>query len=176
MNNKVINFILFQLGWFACVYSAASQQALLGVAIVFVLVIYHVATIEHKSNEIRIIIIAMTIGLVWDSILVALGWLSYSDGMIVDFIAPYWIVVMWGLFAMTLNHSLSWLKNKLVVAAILGFVAGPLAYYAGHKLGAVEFVQQSQAFIALAISWAIFTPLLLKLSSKDLVLNQAEAS
>lgn len=174
MNNKIINFILFQLGWFACVLSAANQQALLGAGLAMMFMLYHIVTLENKASEIKIIIIAMLIGLVWDSVLVSLGWLNYSDGMITDQLAPYWIVVMWGLFAMTLNHSLAWLKSKLMIASVFGLVAGPLAYYAGYKLGAVVFIEQTQALIALSISWAIFTPLLLKLASNNVLVGNLE--
>jgi hypothetical protein len=84
--------------------------------------------------------------------------------MMVANIAPHWIVVMWGLFATTLNVSLAWLKQKLALAAMLGAVAGPLAYYAGYKLNALQFNNMSVTLIALAIGWALFTPLLIRLT------------
>ena len=47
-----------------------------------------------------------------------------------------------------------------------GAVAGPLAYYGGHRLGAVNFTDMNMALLYLAIGWSIFTPLLLFLAKR----------
>lgn len=165
MKNIVINIILFQIGWFACVLTAASNQPLVGAIISLFIIVSHVLISKQYKQEIRIIVIAMIIGLFWDSLIVSAGWITYTSGMLNDFIAPYWIVLMWALFATTLNYSLSWMKEKLLLSVVFGAIAGPLAYYAGMKLGAVEFTNETNALVALSIGWAIFTPSLLKLAS-----------
>ncbi|MEK9778156.1 MAG: DUF2878 domain-containing protein, partial [Methylophilaceae bacterium] len=80
-------------------------------------------------------------------------------------LTPLWIVVMWLLFAMTLNHSLSWLKRRYVLSFVFGALGGPLAYVAGEKLGAVE-ITSDLSLVILAISWAMITPLLMKYSDR----------
>ena len=172
MKNIFINIILFQIGWFACVLTAASNQPLLGAIISMFILVSHVLMSKQYKQEISIIVIAMLIGLLWDSLIVSAGWITYTSGMLSDFMAPYWIVLMWALFATTLNYSLSWMKSKLLLSAVFGAVAGPLAYYAGMKLGAVEFVNEVNALIALSIGWAIFTPLLLKVASYKSLENE----
>ncbi len=166
MNPLILNFILFQIGWFACVLSGASNQAWIGVSIAGFIIAFHLFRAQQKQKELWLISSAMVIGAIWDSLLVYQGWLSYTSGTLIAHTAPYWIIVMWGLFATTLNLSLRWLKGKTQLAIVFGAIAGPLAYYAGQKLGAVQFVEPVPAFIALAIGWAIFTPLLLFLSSR----------
>ena len=167
MKNILINIILFQIGWFACVMTAASSQPIFGAIISLVIIVSHILMSKQYKQELRIIIIAMMIGLFWDSLIVSAGWLTYQSGMVVDFMAPYWIVLMWALFATTINSSLSWMKEKLILSSVFGAIAGPLAYYAGVKLGAVEFLNEINALIALSIGWALFTPLLLKLSTNN---------
>ena len=81
-------------------------------------------------------------------------------------IAPPWILALWALFASTLNVSLRWLRGRIVVAVVLGAVAGPLSYWAGVRMGAVEFTQPVVALVALAVGWAVFTPLLMVLSAR----------
>ena len=164
MSKIVINIILFQIGWFACVLSAANNHPLVGASISLFIIVSHVLLSREYKQEIRIIVIAMVIGLFLDSFIISAGLITYTSGMLNDFIAPYWIVLMWALFATTLNYSLSWMRNKLLVSVVLGAIAGPLAYYAGMKLGAVEFINEMKALISLSIGWAICTPLLLKLS------------
>lgn len=165
MKNIVINLILFQIGWLACVLTAASNQPTFGAIISLVIIVSHLIMSKQYKQELRIIFIAMMMGLLWDSLIVSAGWITYQSGMVFDFMAPYWIVLMWALFATTLNSSLSWMKEKLILSSLFGAIAGPLAYYAGVKLGAVEFVNDLNALVALSIGWAIFTPLLLKLST-----------
>jgi Protein of unknown function (DUF2878) len=73
---------------------------------------------------------------------------------------------MWVLFASTLNVSLRWLRGRWTLAALLGAMAGPLAYYGGAKLGGVVISEPVLAFTALAIGWAAFVPLLIRLSTR----------
>ena len=100
------------------------------------------------------------------SMLVWLNWLQYSSGILIPNTAPYWIVLMWGLFATILNVSLRWLRGRWLIAAIAGGLGGPLAYYGGHRLGALEFGDQNAALIALALGWAVVTPILVALSER----------
>jgi len=166
LSHKMINFVLFQIGWFACVLSGAARQPLIGVAIAAAIIGWHVWRAQQPSREIILLLLAMLVGALWDSLLVWQAWLDYPAGILLPHTAPYWIIIMWALFASTLNLSLRWLKAHLLLAVILGAVAGPLAYYAGARLGAVDFLQPTPAFIALALGWAVFTPLLVILSNR----------
>lgn len=162
----LLNFVLFQIGWFACVLSGAAKQPLIGAAIAALIIGWHVWHAQQPAKEISLLLIAMLVGAVWDSLLVWQAWLNYPAGILFPNTAPYWIIMLWALFATTLNLSLRWLKQHMVLAILLGAVAGPLAYYGGARLGAVDFVQPANAIIALAIGWALFTPLLVLLSNR----------
>ena len=171
----VTNFILFQIGWFACVLSSAANQPVWGVVVAVVVIGYHLMRAVKPLPELYLIMIAMLIGAMWDSLLMALGLLDYTSGILFPNVAPYWIVVMWALFATTINVSLRWLKEKYRLAIILGAGAGPLAYYGGVKLGAVSFIDTNTALIVLALGWALFTPLLVAISKDIDGYREAEA-
>jgi len=156
----LVNFVLFQIGWFACVIGAGRGWPLAGTAVAAVIVATHVLRAARPARELKLVGVALAIGLVWDSALVSSGWMRFTSGVLVGGIAPPWILALWALFATTLNVSLGWLKGRPVVAALLGGVAGPLSYWAGARLGAVEFVAVTPALGALAIGWAVMTPLL----------------
>jgi hypothetical protein len=166
MKTSLINFVLFQLGWLACVISAANQQPLIGAVIASLIIVLHVWRAKVPGSEVKLIGLAVLIGLAWDSVLVWQGVLVYSTGMWLPFLAPYWIIMMWALFATTLNVSLRWLKGKFLYAVTFGAIGGPLAYYAGQRLGAVEFSETYLALGALFVGWAVFTPLLMVLSER----------
>ena len=82
------------------------------------------------------------IGAGFDSALVNSGWVSYASGQFSAYIAPYWIITMWMLFATTLNVSMRWMRGKPVLAAVFGLIGGPAAYLAGQKLGGIILVER----------------------------------
>lgn len=163
----IANFVAFQAGWFACVLAAAHALPWAGTACAAVIVAAHVFLAEQPRREIRLVAIALLIGFVWDSMLLMLGWLDFTSGFLFAGAAPHWILALWALFAMTLRHSLAWLQECLLTAALLGAIAGPLAYWGGTRLGAVILVEPLPALVALAIGWGVFTPLLLSLARES---------
>ncbi len=167
------NLIAFQIGWFACVLGGAYGQPWAGTALALTIAVVHLASSARPGDEARLLAIATALGAAWDSALVALGWVSYSAGTLLPGTAPVWIVAMWTLFATTLNVSLNWLKNRHLAAAAFGAVGGPLAYYAGMKLGAVRFADLGIAMAALALGWAVILPALLRLGQRFDGVNSA---
>ena len=166
MKSTIVNFILFQLGWLACVISAAKGLPLLGALIAACIIVFHIWRAALPLTELKLIAFALLIGAVWDSVLVWQGLLIYQSGILLPHVAPYWIIIMWALFATTLNVSLRWLKGRVLYAIVFGAIGGPLAYYAGQRLGAVEFSETVYALSALLVGWALFTPVLMALSQR----------
>jgi hypothetical protein len=162
----LVNFVAFQIGWFACVLGAAHGMPWLGVAVAAAVVAYHLLRASRARPEFVLILVAAAIGFVVDSALVATGWIAYPNGALIAGTAPAWIVAMWVVFATTLNVSLAWLKRSVPLAILFGAAGGPLAYAAGAKLGGLVFLQQMPALIALAIGWAAITPLLLWIADR----------
>lgn len=160
------NLVLFQIGWLACVLSGAARRPWIGALVAVSIVGVHLLRADRREPEIKLILIAVVIGAAFDSLLVWQAWLRYPSGILVPNTAPYWIVLMWGLFATILNISLRWLRGRWVIAALAGAAGGPLAYYGGHRLGALEFGDVTAAVLALSVGWAIFTPVLMALSAR----------
>ena len=155
-----INFVAFQLGWFACVLGAANGAPWFGPLVVAGAVLLHLLRAQRPTAELQLVACAMLLGLVVDSLLLASGWLRYPSGMWLPGLAPYWIVAMWGLFATTLNVSLGWLRGRPLLGVLMGAVGGPLSYLAGEKLGGIELLAPTAALAALAVAWGIAMPVL----------------
>jgi hypothetical protein len=164
--NILFNAIAFQLGWFACVLGGANQLPWLGTLVAVLIVYWHLNHAQQPGREFALLAVVGVMGALWDSLLVAIGWLDYPSGTLLSNTAPHWIVAMWVLFASTLNVSLRWLRGRWMLAMLLGAVAGPLAYYAGAGLGGVVITEPLPAFTALAAGWAAFVPLLIWLSTR----------
>jgi hypothetical protein len=162
----LVNFAAFQLGWFACVLGAANGLPWLGPIVVAAVVALHLAMSRRPMSELYLVLVAMVIGLLVDSLLLATGWLQYSVGLWLPGLAPYWIISMWALFATTLNVSMGWMRGRPILAVLMGAIGGPLSYLAGEKLGAIELTQPVHALAALSLAWALAMPLLMRLSAR----------
>lgn len=163
--NLLINVIAFKIGWISAVFGGANGMALIGAGVIMVAIAVHLYVVAEPARELTLILIVGLTGLVADSIPVSAGWLTYADGNVVAGFAPYWIVAMWMLFATTLNVSFRWLRSRLLLAAVIGAVAGPASYYAGSKIGAVEFTEFVPAVAALSITWMLLFPAFLMLAA-----------
>ena len=127
----------------------------------------HLTLVARPWRELYLVVLAGLLGAVLDSVLVALGWLSYPNGQLLAGTAPHWIVAMWMGFATILNVSLGWLRGRYILAVMLGAAAAPLAYYAGAELGGVRI--SADPWLALggvAVNWALAMPLLIYLASR----------
>ncbi len=60
----------------------------------------------------------------------------------------------------------AWLRGRHALAAVLGAVAGPASYFAGQKLGAIQFVEPTAALTSLAIGWAVIMPVLMLIAER----------
>ena len=156
------NFVLFQLGWFACVLGAAHGYAWAGALTALAIVAWHVAHAREPRRELLLVTCAAALGVVFESLLVQSGWIRFDAGVLVEGAATYWMVALWALFATTLNVSLRSLRTRGWLAALLGAIGGPLAYYAGARLGALEFVATGAGLAAIGAGWAVLTPLLFR--------------
>jgi Protein of unknown function (DUF2878) len=157
----LLNVAQFQVGWFACVLSAAAGHAWIGAAVAVNIVGIHLMRIENRFAELLLVIAAALVGLVADTMLIQSGWLTFAAGASAYGMTPYWMVTLWMIFATTLNHSLTWLHRNAVLAAVFGGLGGPLAYYAGERLGALRIADSFAAFGGIAIVWALALPLIL---------------
>jgi hypothetical protein len=159
-----IYFVVGQAGWFACVISAAHAVAWIGVAFSVALIALHLWRVSRPLPEAKLILSVVIIGGLWESALIAGGLLAYPTSAMIAGLAPLWLLALWGTFAAQINTTYQWLKQRMVLAPLLGAIAGPLSFRAGAALGAVQFVRPWPARAALAGGWAVILPLIILLS------------
>ena len=169
--NVIINFILFQLAWFACVLGAANNMPWLGVFVTIGIVAWHLHQAKPAKPEIILLLIALAIGALFDQLMHSTRLLTYQAHGWGDNLVPVWILALWAGFVTALNVSLRWMKMiqshaKWLVMVLFGALGGPLAYMGAAKLGAVTLNNMPASAIALSAGWAILTPLLIFLSQK----------
>jgi len=161
-----LNFVAFQVGWFACVLGAGRGLAWLG-PLVVALVLGATWWYAPRRRELLLLLaVAGAVGLCWDSALAAAGLIGYAPGALTPPLAPLWILALWLLFASTFALSMRWLRSRVLLAAAFAAVAAPLSYLAGERLGALQLLRPQAALIAQGLGWALLLPGLLLLSRR----------
>ena len=163
---QLVNFVVFQSAWFAAVLGAAHHLPLWGTAAVGAALAWHLAVSARPAEEAKLFGVFCLIGFVVETGQVALGHVVYPSGQPVDYLAPYWMVALWGLLAIALNVTMRWMKGRYLLAAVLGAVAGPASFVSGVKLGGAEFIAMTPALATMACIWAVLMPALVWLSMR----------
>jgi len=154
MLKNLINAGLFQLGWFACVLGGNSLWLLLAGGALLA----HLLWISRSLAQVRLIAVVCVLGSTVDSLLLNAGVFAFKQAGV---LIPFWLVLLWALLAITLNHCLAWTAKPLWRAILLGAIGGPLSYYAGQRLGAVQFpLGLWPTLLGLSLLWAGLFPLL----------------
>jgi Protein of unknown function (DUF2878) len=160
--SRLLNFVMFYLGWFACVGGAARGQLWLGPGVVAAFLLVHLLLTSNRGQEASLILAAGLFGFVSDTLQASAGLYAFTNTSAVPWLCPPWMVALWMLFGSTLNASMGWMAGRFRVAAALGAVFGPLSYLAGARLGAIELHANTPASLAaIAVAWAAAMPALL---------------
>ena len=165
--NLLVNFLLYQTGWFAIVLGAGSGHPWLGSGIATLLVAVHFAMVVRRPRHLMLAAVACLLGVMLDSVQLAIGVFQFPSGAPVQWLVPPWIAVLWIQFATILPFCLRWLSGRYWLAAAMGLVGGPLAFAAGERLGAVTFLEpRGLHLLMLSVAWALALPLLVLLSDR----------
>lgn len=159
MSAPVLNYALYQLGWFACVLGAAWGRPWLGSAIGVLPIAAHVALSRRRRDALALALALAAIGIAVDGSQIALGTLRFDAGTVVAWLPPVWLVLVWAQFAMTFHFGLAWMKGHALRAAAFGALGGPLAYIAGARFGVVTLHPDTwPSMLSLAVTWAAAMP------------------
>ena len=175
----VANVLLFQLCWVAFVGGAGKGRWWLGFPLLAGFAAWQLAISRWPRADVLLIVVSAVLGFAMDSALVQAGLLEYSAPVPWEGFAPLWMVGLWIGFALTLNHSMTFLHGRPALAALLGVIAGPFAYWiaASQWNAATLHEPMWQPLAALAVAWGILTPVLAelaaKLQSRELRLQEA---
>ncbi|MEO4047529.1 DUF2878 domain-containing protein [Pseudomonas sp. CAU 1711] len=149
----ILNALLFQIGWFACVFGARHPWLLV---LALACLVGHFAWVAPWRVEGRLVASVMLFGSALDSFLLNLGVFDFGGS---GRLLPAWLALLWALFATTLNHCLAWTARPWWLGSLLGAVAGPLSYLGGAKLAGVGLpLGLWPTMLMLALIWAGVMP------------------
>jgi hypothetical protein len=155
-----LNILGFQTAWWACIAGVGRGLEIPALVYGLVLASLHLRFAHQPQQEAKLAALALVVGMVADTLLQMTSVISFY-GWALGPLSPFWLWLLWVLFAMTLNTSLAFLQNHtLWLSVVAGLVFGPLTYYAGAQLGAASFDSTPFHFGALAITWGFALPVL----------------
>lgn len=151
--------------WFALIIFPKKGQDILAILITLAYIAIHFYFSSCKKEDARLLVIIVGIGLVLDGTFGYMGLFIFNDPL--PFLGlPYWLLLIWIIFALLLNHSLQWLNKSPIIAILAGAIFAPLSYSAGQKLEVLTITNLNQTLGIIAFMWALLLPLLTKLTKK----------
>ncbi|NVJ66789.1 MAG: DUF2878 domain-containing protein [Gammaproteobacteria bacterium] len=174
--NKTINFVLFQGIWFACVLGAANGTMISAFILFAALIYWQLCPSNRSLADIIFTLILLPTGLLIDSLWAWFQVVEYKESLPFNFLAPYWIGILWITFALSLNSSMKWVFDHPKLAIAFGALGGPLSYLAAERLGAIQIHNTKLALPLLALSWGLVMGIILitsHLLSRNKPINKA---
>jgi hypothetical protein len=161
------NVVGYYLAWVVAILGAAWTFPWAGPLVALPLLLLHVKFANSAGPELRLMLAAAALGIIGDGLLMLAGRISFTSGVLVPGLPPPWMIGLWMLFATLFNVSLRWLRPRKVLGALLGALGAPLAYWAGARMGAAVLGPPvALSLLAIALLWAIATPLLQALAER----------
>jgi hypothetical protein len=158
MPKQLLNAVLFQIGWFACVLGGSGLWLLVAMGVLAV----HLLWISSWKSETLLILCVTLIGTLLDSFLLACGVFAFDAG---GPLIPLWLILLWAVLATTLRHCLAWTAKPWWLASLLGALGGPLSYYAGSQMAGVRLpLGLWITMVLLGVIWAALFPILQRLA------------
>lgn len=159
-----MNSVCYIIGWFWCMLwgiNGYSFVALQGAVFLIALQLYYVDSRLFKSDAI-LAAISIPLGLLLEMLLIWAHVIRYGDSSL----PPIWILAIYPLFALLVNHLFSFLKGYPIPAFFIGFIGIPSSYFWVNTHGGLTFGYSSVlTWIILGTCYGLFLNLLLKISN-----------
>ena len=158
---SLLNILIYQIIWFLCVLGE-TRGAILALPLLGLQLILS----QKRKADLQMMVIFVAVGLIIDGSLYGTGFFSFN---VPAMPIPFWLTVVWLALATLPHNSLAWLKGRLFLSAFFGGIGGPLAYWAGVRLGAASFNWPLYtSLLLLAVVWAVLWTGVMYLAGKML--------
>lgn len=149
----ITNALLFQVGWFICILCGSFWAGIFTLAVL----IFHFVISQRRVDDGIAVLIAVALGFIHDLLLLHTGQVLFVESV---YFPPLWLVCIWVLLGITLNHSMVWIYTRPLWASLLGAIAAPLSYLAGVRLSSAEWSSPMlEVLPIIAVMWLVVLPL-----------------
>ena len=121
----------------------------------------HFFLVEDRSAEARRLFPVAAAGIGVDVLLTLAGVFDFGAATLV----PFWLIVLWWVFAAAIYRSFAKIGQSLWLAAVLGGIAVPFNYMVGAGFGAVFLPLGTTVSTAVLVAvWIVLLPVLYRIS------------
>ncbi len=160
---RIADSLWFNALWFQCIWFSTVLGGNDFLPLVVALLLLHIACARERLLELRQLACVGGLGIAVDAGLSLAGVYLFPGQVLV----PLWLCCLWLGFAGVLGRSLGYLASRPLLCVLGGLVAFPLNYWAGQRLGAVEFGLSVPLTLAvLALVWGMVLPLMFRLTRR----------
>lgn len=161
--NLFFNALLFQCCWFLAIFSHWYW------AVIPLLIMIAHLYLESSSKllDLKLFVVIAFSGITIDTIFSVNNIYTFNEGLLLsDRSIPIWLCILWGSFALTLNHSLGWMLKKGPLFILGCAIAGPVSYVVGRTNGVISF--SDDYIILIAFEWILIALITLRLVESPL--------
>jgi hypothetical protein len=168
---KLLNGSIYTVLWLALVIGGAKGVTglpLVATAFAILGQLAYIYKFESRrfKQDLFILLIGACIGFFMEMGFIHFAFLHYAtENSLSAAFPPAWLLSIYFLLILTLNESMVFLNRSRILAFSLGLVGSMMSYYAGKKIGAVNF--PSPLFLlCIGISWGIYLAALIHINLK----------
>lgn len=169
MNVSLLNSLCYTIGWCWCVFFGVHGQSIVATIGAVFLILFQlywtkIKNIDLYIQDLLLVIFSIPLGALLEIFFIKTNLIHYSKTATI--LPPIWIILLYPLFSLLLNHSLKIIKKNYIASFFLGCVGAPLSYITGNSIGGLTFPHPLiQTLIILGICWGLFLSLLIKISN-----------
>ena len=155
-----INFVGFEACWFGLVLTTPDGHLWLAISAGAAWFFVHLFLSPQPAREGALILIGAAIGTAWDAASLTSGLIAHdhSHAFTLVFLARF--LVLWILFGTTIRIFFAWFRDRLPIAAAVGALGGPAAYWFGIRMGMLSLPSGPfPALLVVALQYALLLPL-----------------
>jgi predicted DCC family thiol-disulfide oxidoreductase YuxK len=169
MNLSLLNSLCYTVGWFWCVLFGIHSHPIVAVIGAFILVVFQLYCTKKTNTalyiqDLLLVVFSIPLGIILEMFFIQTTIIHYTNNT--RAFPPIWIICLYPLFSLLINHSLTIFKSNYWIPFLFGFLGAPLSYIAGSSLGGLTFHYPLIAtWIMIGISWGLFLSLLTKIAN-----------
>lgn len=165
--NFWLTLAAYEAVWFLAVIGAGRGWSWPGALGALLFATWRLAVSAQRGVELRLVGVALLLGIVFESVWVRAGWVSYAAPWPLPE-APAWLMALWIAFALTILPLFGYLHARPWLAALFGAIGGPLAYLGAARGWHAVLLPSPpwRTLLALAIGWGFALPLLCTLARR----------
>jgi predicted DCC family thiol-disulfide oxidoreductase YuxK len=169
MNLSLLNSLCYTTGWFWCVLFGIHGQSIVATMGAVFLILFQLYCTKIKDialyiQDLLLAVFIVPLGVLLEIFLIQTNLIHYANTA--KMLPPIWIVLLYPLFSLLINHSLKIIKKNYLASFLFGFLGAPLSYVAGISLGGLTFPYPLlPTWIMIGICWGLFLCLLTKIAN-----------